>query len=192
MTIIIGGIFAGGLYAFFFASTDAARSSESQARAQGAGRLALSRFTRDVRQAISPDNGLTPPIESVGLNQIVMYVDPSRDPAQTEPRPEKVRYRIDGQEFVREAVAPVGATAPYSYGPFGRREVLAPSVASGSQPVFEARTSFGGTVGLPVTTPNTRFLEFISIRLVLSQRNGNSTTTTEVSTNATLRNSVNL
>ena len=53
MAVIVSGIFAGGLYAFFFASTDAARSSETVASAQADGREALGRFTRDIRQAIS-------------------------------------------------------------------------------------------------------------------------------------------
>ena len=192
MTIVISGIFAGGLYAFFFASTDAARSSETLASAQAGGRQALARFTRDVRQSISQDDGLTPPVESVSATSIVLYVDPNRDPNQPDPRPEKVRYRIDGTDFVREAVAPVGATAPFSYGPFGRREVLVQDVTNGSTPAFAATTRFGSVLSLPVSSPATRFLELVSIHLVLGVRSGNSQRTTEVSTDATLRNAVNL
>lgn len=190
MGIIIAGIFAGGLYAFFFAGTDAARTSESVAGAQADGREALRRFTRDIRQAVSPDGGLTPPVERLSATEIVMYVDPRRDPGATEPRPDRVRYRVDGTEFVREAVGPVGASAPFSYGPFGRREVLAERVEGAGAPTFTARTVFDGTLPLPVVAPGTRYLGFVSVRLILGHRSGNSSESTEVGTDATLRNAV--
>ncbi len=188
MTVVVAGIFAGGLYAFVFSSTDAARSSGTIARAQAGGRGALARFTRDVRQAISQDAGVTPPVSGVSATELVLYVDPRREPGQLEPRPQRIRYRIDGTDLVREASAPVGATAPFGYGPFAGREVLVENVANGSVPAFGATSRFGGVVSLPASGPSTRFVELVSIHLVIDIRSGNAWTTTEVMTDATLRN----
>ena len=189
MAIVIASIFAGALYGFFFAGTDAARSHESTARAQSGGRLAIERLTRDVRQAISQDDGATPPVESVGATSLVLYADPSRDPTQLDSRPERVRYRLLGGDLVREFAAPVGGSPPYSYGPFGGREVLVEEVQNGGTAIFTAR-GLVGTLTNPVSGTAARQVELLSIHLIIGVRTGVASSTTEMTTDVALRNNI--
>ena len=191
MAIVIASILAGGLYAFFFAGTEAARSHETVARAQSGGRLAIERFTRDVRQAISQDEGAAPPVESVGATSLVMFVDPNRDVAALEPRPQRVRYALVGDDLVRERAAPVGAAAPFSYGSYGGREVLVEGLRNGSTAIFAAR-GLAGALANPVSGPAARQIELLSIRLVIGVRSGNASSTTEITTDVALRNKIRL
>lgn len=189
MGIILASIFATALFAFFFSGADQVRSQESQARAQMSARTTLDRIARDARQAISPDDGLTPPVISLTPTSVEVYVDPSRAAAATIPRPQKVRYSIVSGQLVREAVNPVGATPPYTYGSYGRREVLIDAIANTTAtPAFRAVTRTG--LALPATPSATQLRDVaqISIRLLLSQKTGNANTTLEMNTDVALRN----
>lgn len=107
------------------------------------------------------------------------------------PRPEKVRYSIVSGQLIREAATPVGATFPFTYGAYTRREVLIPSVTNtGATPAFRAFTRTG--LALAATPPSTqlRTIAQVSVRFLVAQRTGNAATTLELSTDVALRNAV--
>jgi type II secretory pathway pseudopilin PulG len=190
--LVLAMIFALALFGFFFAGMDRVRTHESQARAQMDGRTALDRLVRETRQAISPDDGLTPPVISLTATTLEMYVDPSRSATSLTPRPEKVRYSIVGNQLIRESSSPVGASPPYAYGPYARREVLIPALANGAVAAFRATTNEGYL--LPATPAPTQLRDIaqISVRLMVAQKTGNAATTLELTTDVALRNAVRL
>lgn len=190
--LVLAMIFAIALFGFFFAGMDRVRTHESQARAQMEGRTALDRLVRETRQAISPDDGLTPPIIAISPTTLEMYVDPSRAAASIKPRPEKVRYAIVGGQLVRESSSPVGASPPYAYGPYARREVLIERLQNGAVPAFRASTTEGYVLPTIPAPTQLRDIAQISIRLILSQKTGNADTTLELTTDVALRNAVRL
>jgi prepilin-type N-terminal cleavage/methylation domain-containing protein len=188
--VALASIFAVGLYGFFFAGLDSARSHQTQAIAQSSARTALDRLAREARQAVSPDDGLTPPILAMAAGSLEMYVDPARGAGATTPRPHKVRYRVSGSRLVREYATPVGATPPFSYGAYGPGEVLIEGLTNGAAPVFRAVTAEGVQMAATVTGPQARDIAQISIRLLVAQRTGNAATTLELQTDVALRNAI--
>lgn len=188
MGIVLTGIFSLALYGFFFSGVDSARTHESQARAQSEARLSIDRFAREVRQAVSPDDGLTAPVISLSPTVIELYIDPSRVATATTPRPEKVRYSIVADQLIRESSAPVGTTWPFSYGAYAKRTVMVEDLQQGAVPAFRAITRQG--VSLPATPAATQMRDIaqVSVRLVVSQRTGNAATTLELNTDVALRN----
>ena len=186
MTMAISLAFAVGLYAFFFAGLDAANTDTSQTRAQAGLRQTMDLFTRDVRQAISPDDGVNGGIMSVTATSIVMHVDPNRDPSATVPRPQRVRYQLVGTQLLRDVAQPVGAAPPYSYTAFGPPVVLVEQVQNGATPIFQAFTEQGVNLGSPVAQP--RDIKTMRITVIAGQKTGNKASTTELSTDVTLRN----
>lgn len=190
MGIALSSIFALALFGFFFSGVDSARTSESQARAQADGRTAIDRFVRDARQAVSPDGGLTPPIIAVSGTSIEMYVDPSRALAATTPRPQKVRYSIVANQFIREVADPSGATAPFVYGGYGRPEILLEKLSNNLIPAFSTARADGSALPSVPNATELRDVAQISIRLLVSQKTGNAATTLELTTDVALRNAL--
>lgn len=193
MTIAITASFSLALYGAFIATVEMSRGHESQARAQADGRTTLDRFSRDVRQAVSADAGLTVPIESLGPAQIVMYVDSTRDASAYDPRPFRVRYRVDGDRLLREQATPIGATAPYTYGAYGPEEVLLEGLVNGAVPVFTAVTTQGVAMPATVNPPFSRDIAQVGIRIRVAGANGNDLSQpTELTTDVALRNVITL
>lgn len=189
MGIAIATAFAAGLYAFFFSSWDMSFSQQTQARSLADTRTALERFTRDARQAVSPDGGLTGPVGSMDATSVVLYVDPSRSAGATSPRPWKVRYSIVNGQFVREAAAPIGAIPPFTYGAYGAKVLLADKVTNAAgTPPFAGLTEQGVALALPVAQP--RDIAQIRIDLLVAQKTGAKATTTELTTDVSLRNPI--
>jgi Tfp pilus assembly protein PilW len=190
MGIILSSIFAVALFSFFFSGVDSVRTHESQARAQAAGRTAIDRFAREARQAISPDDGLTAPIIALCPTAVEMYVDPSRSSASTTPRPYKVRYSVVAGALVRDSAAPVGVTAPFSYGAYSGREVLVEGIANGAAAVFSASTARGVAMAPCPATTSLRDIAQVSVSLAVAQKTGNANTKLELNTDVALRNAV--
>lgn len=188
--IVLSSIFALALFAFFFSGVDSARTTESQARAQMEGRAAIDRLERDIRQAISPDLGITSPVIALSPTSLELYADPSRTLAARVPRPQRVRYSIVANQLVRQTADPVGATAPFTYGAYGASDILVERLANGAVAAFAA-TAADGTV-LPATPTATEIRDAaeISIRLLMGQKTGNSATTLELTTDVALRNAI--
>jgi len=192
MGIIIGTIFAAALFGFFFAGVDRVRTHESQARAQMDGRTAIDRLAREARQAISPDDGASPPVIALSPTTLELYIDRSRSAASLVPRPEKVRYAIVANQLIRESARPIGSSPPFAYGAYGRREVLVEKLVNGATPAFRAVTEEGSV--LPATPVSTQLRDIaqISIRLRVGQKSGTAATTLELNTDVALRNAVRL
>ncbi len=150
----------------------------------------MDRLSTDIRQAVSPNGGLTAPVISLSPTALEMYVDPSRAVASTTPRPQKVRYSIVSNQLVREAADPVGATAPFSYGSYAQSEVLIDALSNGAIAAFQADMADG--TALPATPTAAQVIDIaqISVRLLVSQKTGNKATTLELNTDVALRNAV--
>ncbi len=146
MGIVLASMFSIALYGFFFAGLDAFRTHESQARAQSTGRIALGQVERDLRQSISPDDGLAAPVMALSPTNLEIYVDPQRSPTVTRPSPQRVRYAIVSDQLIRETADPIGATPPYTYGPYGHRVVLIDAVQNGAIPAFAGVTNKGAAL----------------------------------------------
>jgi prepilin-type N-terminal cleavage/methylation domain-containing protein len=188
MTIAISAGFAVGLYAFFFAGIDANRTHQSQTGAQDSLRRTMETFTRDVRQAVTADDGINGGITRLDATTIVINVDPNRDPSATIPRPLRVTYQLTAGRLERTTQRPIGATPPFSYGPPSAPDVLIASVQNGAKPLWRAFTEQNVDLGLPVTRH--RDIKTVRITLVAGQKTGNSPTTTELTTDVTLRNTL--
>ena len=188
MGIVLASVFSLALYGFFFAGLDAFRTHESQAKAQLTGRTALNQVERDLRQSISPDDGLTSPVIALSPTSLEIYVDPQRSATITTPRPQKVHYAIIANQFIRETADPVGVTAPFSYGAYAHREVLIDQLQNGAIAAFAAITNQGAA--LPATPASTQLRDIaqVTVRLIASQKTGNSPTTLEERSDVALRN----
>lgn len=192
MGIIIASLFAVALFGFFFAGVDRVRTHESQARAQMSARTTIDGLVREVRQSISPDDGVSPPVIVLSPTTLEFYFDRSRAASSVVPRPEKVRYTIVSNQLVRETARPIGSSPPYAYGPYGRREVLIEKLVAGGPAAFSAVT-YKGTA-LPATPASTQLRDIaqISIRLRVSQKSGSAAQTLELNTDVALRNAIRL
>jgi prepilin-type N-terminal cleavage/methylation domain-containing protein len=182
-------IFGMALYAFYDSSLTSARTHENQAGTQSQGRDAIEVMTRELRQTVSSDNGLTPPVASVSPTDVVFYLDPSRALNQTLVKPLRVRYRVTSGQLLREAATPVGAAPPYTYGAYGPAVVMANGVLNdAATPLFAATSVSGAAMAASVASPATRDLELLRIRLMLRYRTGNANSTLELTTDVAPRN----
>ena len=194
VAIVLSAIFALAIYGFFFNVMDNARTQQSQWMAQQDGRTAVDRMASEIRQAVSPDDGLTPPLISVSATSVEMYVDPSRVLTSLRPVPHKVRYAIVSGQLIRERATPTNTVAPFSYGAYGPDEVLVSGIQNGSIPLFAPVSEDGAA--LPATlaagAPQLRDVSQLSVRLVIGQRTGAKATTMELNTDVALRNAIHL
>jgi prepilin-type N-terminal cleavage/methylation domain-containing protein len=190
ISIVLSSIFAVALFAFFFSGVDSARTTESQARAQMDGRTAIDRLSRDIRQAISPDDGTTSPVIALGPATLEIYVDSTRTASVRVPRPQKVRYSVVANQLIRQTVDPVGAAAPFTYGAYGVSDVLVENLGNGANALFSAIEDDGTALPATPSASDVRDIAQISIRLLVSQKTGNSPSTLELTTDVALRNAL--
>lgn len=188
ITIIVGGIFATGLFAFFFAGTDASRTHESQARSQADARGAIDRMTREIRQAVSFDGGVTPPITKLSPTELIMYVDNSRAVGTVVPRPTRVHYMLVAGDLIREIALPSAATPPAYSAAYTGRDVAVAGAGNGSIPLFTGVEAGGSTLAATLNSPQTRSIQQVTIRLLSRYKTGNSPKDLEFTTDVTLRN----
>jgi Tfp pilus assembly protein PilW len=180
VTILVGTALAAAVLIIFQSGLLGANSRQSQGRAQSAARLAVDRFVRDARQALSPDGGTTAPVAAASSTSVEFYVDPNRSATATTTSPTRVRYSLSGTQFVRQV---------YSGGAWSTAEVLAqPVMNTASTPVFTAFDESGTAMASPVSSPAD--VSAFRIDLLLGQKTGASSTTTELTTDVTLRNAV--
>ncbi|MEW6581904.1 MAG: prepilin-type N-terminal cleavage/methylation domain-containing protein [Actinomycetota bacterium] len=185
MAIALFTLFAGGVYAAFFSGTDATSAQRTALNAQADARAALDRLSRELRQAISPDGGVTAPVASLSATAIAFYSDLDRDPAAGGTRPSLIRYSVTGGVLVREEAAPSGSVPPYTYGAYSAGVVLAEDVRT-AVPPFQALTAGGAMLTSPVAQP--RDIATVRVTLSLGQRTISQSTTTDLTTDVALRN----
>jgi prepilin-type N-terminal cleavage/methylation domain-containing protein len=173
VSMVLVGVVAAAVYASFISGVEASSSRDTQARAQNAARSALEEFTRDVRQAVSPDGIVAPVAAAPTATSIELWVDNNRSLTATTAVPKRVRYRLSGTNFVRQVLTGTVWSA---------EEILAPAVANGSTALFTAVDINGAATVIPGAVAT------ISLRLILGDRSGRASTTTELQADATLRN----
>ncbi|MFN8108816.1 MAG: prepilin-type N-terminal cleavage/methylation domain-containing protein [Thermoleophilia bacterium] len=189
LATVMMGILGLAILAFFTSSMRQATTTQAQGQAQSDGRSSLDLLSNELRQAVSPDGGGTPPIISLGQNSIEFYLDPRRDPTITSVKPMKVRYQVTGGALVRDSAAPVGANPPYTYPAYSGAVTLVPAVANTSvAPLFKAYDSNGSALGANISSPATNAIVQLSLDLLVSYRNGNANTTLELNTDVVPRN----
>lgn len=185
--IVLMGIFGLTLLAFYSTSLNSATTNENQSKSQADGRAALSRLSGELRQAISPDAGTTPPIQSLSTTSVVFYFDGTRDPNDITPFPQRVRYQVVGGQLLRDAANPVGAAPPYTWTAYGPQEVVATDVQT-TNPLFAASDINGNALGATLASPATASVSQVRIRLTLGYRTGQSNSTLELTTDVVPRN----
>lgn len=192
--IILASVFALAIYGFFFSTLDHARSQQTQWLAQSTGRTAVDLMSSEIRQAVSPDDGLTPPVIAITPTSIELYVDPSRSATTLRPIPQKVRYRIMDGRLLRDRAVPTNTAPPFLYGGYGASEVLLERVQNGAVPLAAGVTEDG--LALPPTLaagdPRLRDVAGASVRLIIGQTTGAKATTMELNTDVALRNAIRL
>jgi hypothetical protein len=146
----------------------------------------------EIRQSISPDDGLTPPVIALSPTNLELYVVPSRSITATSPRPEKVRYAIVSNQLVRERAVPVGVAGSLSWGSYTNREVLIDRLQNGANPAFRAVTAEGAALPATPTSTQLRDAAQVSVRLMISQKTGNAASMLELNTDVALRNAIRL
>jgi prepilin-type N-terminal cleavage/methylation domain-containing protein len=173
IAMVLVGVVATAVYASFISGVEASSSRDLQARTQNSARGAIDEFTRDVRQAVSPD-GIIPPVAAAPTaTSIELWVDNNRSLTATTATPVRVRYRLSGTNFVRQTLS--GTT-------WSTEDVLASGVANGSTALFTSVDINGAATVIPGAVAT------ISLRLILGDRAGRATTTTELQADVTLRN----
>lgn len=196
--MVVASIFTAALLEFMISGTSNFTSQRTHSEALRDGQGAADRFSRDLRQAVSPD-GVIEPLAQVTSTSVTFYVDTRRDPAATTPIPSLVRYSVTSTgEFVREEQRPTGLVAPFTYsGTWSVPDVLVTGVANASGPaVFsayrngDAVTPLGAAIATPVGTGSLALVATIQVRLQIAQKTGAADTITEITTDATLRNHV--
>ena len=186
--IILVSIFSVGLYASLVSGFQIFSGQQTQGSAQADARITTGRFTREARQAVSPNPGKSA-IESLDGDAIVMYVDNRRDVTATTPRPDKVRYHVVAGDLIRDAVPATGVTGSLAYGAYTTSDVVAHGILNtSSQPVFTAVTTAGTNLSRPITGADAASIATITLRLILKQKTQNANTTTEITTDVTPRN----
>jgi len=173
VAMVLVGVVAAAVYASFISGVEASSSRDTQARAQNDARMAIEEFTRDVRQAVSPDGLIAPVAAAPTSTSVELWVDNNRSLTATTASPKRVRYRLSGTNFVRQVLTGTVWSA---------EEILAPAVANGSTALFTAVDVNGAATTIPGAVAT------ISLRLILGDRSGRATTTTELQADATLRN----
>lgn len=192
VSMVMLGVFATALYGFFFSGTESSRGHESQARALADARTAMAFLTRDLRQAVGQEEGISSPVVLISPSEVRLYVDLDLAMAATDATPSLVRYAIEGTQLVRESAPPIGTASPYTYGSpiaWGEREVLLDGVDNGSVPLFSPLAKDGAELDATIDTESElREIAAIGLRLVVEHRLGYSDSLSEVRTDVTLRN----
>ena len=74
VAMVLVGVVATAVYASFISGVEASSSRGTQARAQNDARMAMEEFTRDVRQAVSPDGIIAPVAAAPTATSIELWV----------------------------------------------------------------------------------------------------------------------
>jgi prepilin-type N-terminal cleavage/methylation domain-containing protein len=175
MGLVIGTIFMFAIYGFYDSSLQSFSGHQNQSLAQAQARDAINVLTSQLREAVSPDNGITPPVVILTPTQIEFYADMSRSPTESVPKPQEFLYQITSGQLQRQVAQPVGASPPYTYGAFSGAETLVTSIAnSASAPLFGAVNSSGTALPASMTAPATVAVALIHVNILVGYAVGNS------------------
>ncbi len=187
--IVIGTIFMFAIYGFYDSSLSSEMTHQNQALAQGESRDALNELSSQLREAVSPDDGITPPIVTLSPTQIEFYADMTRSPTELTPKPEEFLYEVSGGALVREISQPVGAAPPYTYSAFSSPETLIDSVGnSSSAPMFSAVNANGTALGATISAPTTIGIALVHVNMLVNYDVGNEATQFSLTTDVVPQN----
>jgi len=173
--VVIGTIFMFAIYGFYDSSLSSETTQQGEVLAQGQARDALNELSSQLREAVSPDDGITPPVVSLSPTQIEFYADMSRSPAELTPKPQEFLYQVSGGALVREVSQPIGAAPPYTYSAFSSPETLINSVANSSGvPMFSAVNGSGTTLPATMSAPTTINIALVHMNMLVNYKLGNS------------------
>jgi len=173
--IVVGTIFMFAIYGFYDSSLSSSTTDQNLSMAQSQSRDAINEISAQLREAVSPDSGITPPVISLTPTQIEFYADMSQNPTELVPKPTEFLYQVSGGALIRETAQPVGASPPYSYTGFSSAETLIPSVAnSSSSPLFSAINGNGSALPATMSAPTTTGIELVHINLLTNYMIGSS------------------
>jgi prepilin-type N-terminal cleavage/methylation domain-containing protein len=173
--VIIGTIFMFAIYGFYDSSLSSEMTQQNEVLAQSQSRDALNQLSSQLREAVSPDDGITPPVVSLTPTQIEFYADMSRSPTELTPKPEEFLYQVSGGALVREVSQPVGAAPPYTYSAFSSPETLIASVANSSgTPMFSATNANGTALPSTMSAPTTINIALVHVNMLVNYKLGNS------------------
>jgi len=173
--VVIGTIFMFAIYGFYDSSLSSETTQQGEVLAQGQGRDALNELTSQLREAVSPDDGITPPVVSLSPTQIEFYADMSRTPTELTPKPTEFLYQVSGGALVREVSQPIGAAPPYTYTAFSSPETLINAVGNSSgAPMFSAVNANGTTLPATMSAPTTLGIALVHINMLVNYSLGNS------------------
>lgn len=174
--VILGTIFMFAIYGFYDSSLQSETGHQNQVLAQGQARDAMNELTSQLREAVSPDDGVTPPVVSLTPTQIEFYADMSRNPLELTPKPQEFLYQITGGALTRQVAQPIGAAPPYTYSAFSGAETLVTGLTnSSSLPMFSAINGNGVALPATMSSPTTMGIELIHIKMLATYQIGNST-----------------
>jgi prepilin-type N-terminal cleavage/methylation domain-containing protein len=187
--IVIGTIFMFAIYGFYDSSLASETTHQNQVLAQSESRDALNELSSQLREAVSPDDGITPPIVSLSPTQIEFYADMSRSPTELTPKPEEFLYQVSGGALVREVSQPVGAAPPYTYGAFSSPETLIDVVGNAaSVPMFSAIYANGTALGATISAPTTLGIALVHVNMLVNYKVGNAATQFSLTTDVVPQN----
>jgi prepilin-type N-terminal cleavage/methylation domain-containing protein len=174
--IALWSVFMLAVYGFYDSSLRTYSAHQNQSLAQDQARVAMNALTSQLRQTVSPDNGITPPVVVLSPTEIEFYADMSRSINELVPKPEEFLYQITNGNLVRQIAQPVGASPPYSYGAFSSPDTLITSIANGtSAPLFSAVNEEGVALGASIAAPATVGISLITVNMLVGYAIGNST-----------------
>jgi prepilin-type N-terminal cleavage/methylation domain-containing protein len=187
--IVVGTIFMLAIYGFFDASFQSYTGHQDQALAQAQARDAMNELTSQLRQAVSPDNGITPPVVNLSPTQIEFYADMNRSLSEVVPKPQEFLYQISNGQLLRQISSPVGAAPPYTYGAFSSAETLVSSIANTtSTPLFSAVNASGAALAASITAPATAGIGLITVNVLVGYAIGHATEQYSLSTDVAPQN----
>jgi len=173
--VVIGTIFMFAIYGFYDSSLSSETTQQGEVLSQDQARDALNELSSQLREAVSPDDGITPPITSLTPTQIEFYADMSRSPTELTPKPEEFLYQVSGGALVREVSQPVGAAPPYTYTAFSSPETLINSVGNSSgTPMFSAANGNGTALPSTMSAPTTIGIALVHANMLVNYSLGNS------------------
>jgi prepilin-type N-terminal cleavage/methylation domain-containing protein len=173
--VVIGTIFMFAIYGFYDSSLSSETTQQGEVLAQGQARDALNELSSQLREAVSPDDGITPPIVSLSPTQIEFYADMTRSPTELTPKPAEFLYQVSGGALVREVSQPIGAAPPYTYTAFSSPETLINAVANSSgAPMFSAVNANGTTLPATMSAPTTLGIALVQLNMLVKYSLGKS------------------
>lgn len=180
---VISVILMLALFAFMDNATNSYQSRQNLAIAQQQTRSAMNQLSEQLQEAVSPDNGVTPPIVALTPTEIEFYADTSMSATELTPKPDEFLYEISGGNLVRQFATPTGASPPYTYSGFSSAETLVSNVTNSTTlPMFTAYGETGSALAASLASPATVGIARVHVSMAASYQTGTKANTLTLQT----------